>query len=766
MKGPARGIPAGLAAGALGATGLFVIDYPLWMLLALLMALVLIGRKPWMIAAACSFVSSSLLLQQQLDERLKPTLDGQTLMVEGSVEGLAEQYGSHIRFRFHPMQDRGANPATAQLPERLLVYWFRDPPELLPGSIWRLELVLRPPWGKVNFVGPDHERWLFAEGVGGLGTALSGHKLRDAQSGFPKWNQWRYSVRQKIQSSVEEEDLRGVVSALALADRSGMPDHQREALARTGTAHLLAISGLHIGLAALFGFWLARLALVLIPPRWTAGHAHALALVASVFAAMLYAALAGFGTSTVRALVMLIVGVALLGLKRSIHPLQALVIALVTVLMLNPLSPLGAGFWLSFTAVGVLLFLFSGSGGSQDAWWRQLINAQAGIMLVMLPLSAWWFGSGSPAGLIANLIAIPWVSVVTVPLVLLALLLLPVSDGLSSLLFSAAAQTAGWLLKALSVMASWPAASVSMAQPTAWLVLLASCGALMLLLPRGLCHRWLGLLLILPLFASARSPEPGALQLDVLDVGQGTALLIRTESNLLLYDSGPGDGDQISQVQQVIAPAVRQSGHASPDRIIISHGDLDHAGGLGELRVLYPDSQINASLPQGRLGLDDCDDGLSWSWGDVEFKVLHPSPFLPYQGNDSSCVLSIRSPVFSLLLPGDISVAAEQRLVRSGLKPNDVLLVPHHGSKSSSSIGFIGSLAPDVAIATAGSGNRFGFPRKEVTDRYAEKGVEVWSTNACGGIRLTISADGEQQASSARNIRTAPWRWPAAENCP
>ena len=766
MQRGARGLPAGLAAGALLALIFFAKGVPLWIFLVFFSTVLVLSRASgvWSLAAAFCLVSFSL--QWQLRDRLDPSLNGISVTVEGQVQGLPEVHENYTRFRLklnHPSPSTGE---ITKLPSTLLVYWYREAPDIVPGENWRLDLVLRPPWGKVNFNGPDRERWLFAEGIGGLATVQSGKKLGVPRTFLPNWDAWRMTVSDRIQRAVPDDRRQGVIKALAVADRTDMPPDQRATLAATGTAHLLAISGLHVGLAALFGFWLARMLLSLLPLRWFFGKQYPLALWFSCLTAALYAALAGFATSTVRALVMMIAALLVLILRRSVQPLQALIIALAALLCLDPASALGSGFWLSFSAVAVLLFLFSGSGGARTPRWQKLPRAQAGIMLALLPLTAFWFGSASTAGLIANLVAIPWVSAVTVPLVLLALIFVPISEAVSAPLLFAAAHSAAWLMDLLAWMARLPMASFSLQQPPVWSLPLAGLGALLLFLPRGLPHRYLGLALMLPLFAQARPPSPGNMRLDVLDVGQGTAVLLSTQSHLLLYDSGPGDGAQFNQLSQVIEPAVRHSGHASPDRVIISHADLDHAGGLAGLLQRYPDSLVHASLPRNRSYLDPCDLQLGWVWDGVAFKVLHPGPYLPYQGNDSSCVLSVRSPSVSILLPGDISAAVEQRLLLTGLQPHDVLLAPHHGSNSSSSPVFLEKLAPRIALVTAGNGNRFDFPRPEVERRLTEVGARMWSTNHCGGIRIDFERPDKISASSARRSRAAPWRWPAADGCP
>lgn len=759
-------MPASLVAGVLLAHSLFFSGLGAWPAIVILALWALFRRSALVLTALLALAWASLVLQLNLADRLDPQLNGSTLTVEGRIEGLPEVYGDYTRFRFQPEARRLTMPLPHTLPHTLLAYWYRNPPALAPGELWQLEVQLKPPWGRVNFDGSDRERWLFAEAIGGLATVRSGERLQELDTYHFGWHAWRHAVRERIYQAHSDHADRAIVAALALADRSGLTPRQREILSRTGTAHLLAISGLHIGLAALFGFWLTRLLIMLVPLSWSAGKAYPAALLSSLAAAVVYAALAGFGTSTVRALVMLAVGVLVLLTRRTVHPGRAILSALAVVLILDPLAILGAGFWLSFSAVGVLLLLFSGGSGADQGWWRVMLRAQAGIMVVLLPLGAFWFQMLSPSGFIANLVAIPWVSAIVVPLVLLGLILMPLSAVLSSWAFSIATHAANLLLRVLGALAGLPAASLPLIQPSLWLLGLASLGALCLLLPRGLGHRWLGLLLLLPLFAVARPPTEQQIRLDVLDVGQGTAMLVNSHRHLLLYDSGPGDGEDFDLVDQVIVPAVLQSGHPAPDRILISHADLDHAGGLGRLQQRYPGALIHASLPRSVVGIQVCKQGLQWEWDGMSFRVLHPSAHLPYLGNDSSCVLSVETATLTMLLPGDISTAIEQRLLRGGIGPLDFLLVPHHGSKTSSSADFLSAVQPGMAVATAGLGNRFGFPRPAVRQRYLDVGTPLWSTDACGAIRIELDAVDTIRVFSARKIRAAPWRWPAADFCP
>ncbi len=295
---------------------------------------------------------------------------------------------------------------------------------------------------------------------------------------------------------------------------------------------------------------------------------------------------------------------------------------------------------------------------------------------------------------------------------------------------------------------------------------LAIIAAGLLLVPRGLRLQAPALLLLMPLLLPATPASAGKLQLDVLDVGQGTAVLLQTGSKLLLYDSGPGDGAGHDLVDSVIAPAVLAGGYRMPDRIVISHGDLDHAGGLATLRLRYPAVPLLASLSEPVPGIEPCNDALAWNWQGSEFRVLHPSAYLPYRGNDSSCVLDVNAGQFKILLTGDISSKVERRLLGRTLDVYRILLVPHHGSKSSSDPELLHATIPEWAFATAGAGNRFGFPRPEVQKRYADAGIPLLSTDQCGALRLQIDTDGVASLQSARRQRGAPWRWPAGEACP
>ncbi|MEJ8568288.1 DNA internalization-related competence protein ComEC/Rec2 [Elongatibacter sediminis] len=774
---PGWRLPAGFTAGVLGGHLSFWFGVSVVLPSLVLVLIAALGRRVLPAALAIGLCWSEQALESRLDHRLSQALPDREFLIEGRVDALPQTFESHTRFRLRVTDfstvDSGldsAVPAAADFPARagpelLRVYWYRGAPELRPGETWRLRVSLKPPWSEVNFQGADRERWYFAEGIDAVATVRDGVRLDLPLKGAP-WHRWRFAVRERLGGLIPQADRRGVVLALAIADRGELTPGDRLSLAATGTAHLLAISGLHVGLAALYGYVLARFLLILLPAGWGTSRLYALCPLLGGLTALAYAALAGFGTSTLRALIMLAVALLALQSRRQLPPGRAWLLALAGVLIIDPLAPLRAGFWLSFAAVGALLFLFAPRRSAAWGFWRSLAAAQTAIMVLMLPLSAWWFQTVSLAGFAANLIAIPWVSAVVVPATLLGLAALPLGDAVAGPVFSLAGMTADWLGVFLTELGRLPFARLDLPQPGLLAVLAGVTGALLLMAPRGLPGRRTGVLWMLPLLIALPAPPPGAARLEVLDTGQGSAVVLTAHERVLLYDAGPGNGRGFDRVDAVIGPAIRAQRAGPPDRIIVSHGDMDHAGGLERLLQRYPHSPVHARLKFGRDGVGRCDDRLAWSWETVDFRVLHPGRWLPYLGNDASCVVSVRAPGWSVLLPGDISAAVERRLVDNGLRQHDVLLVPHHGSASSSSPYLLDTVRSRVAPVTAGPGNRFGFPRTEVRRRFRERGVPLWSTGNCGALRIEVSAGGEIRAQSARRARAAPWRWPAAETCP
>lgn len=742
-------------------------------------------RLPLLALVGCAW--SLLAFEQQLGHRVTEEFSavasgpraGLERVLEGRIVGLPERREERLSFRLH-VTSRAQGKPSPLAGRTLLVRWHLPAgPDPITGERWRLSLRIQPPRGRVNFQGPDLEAWYFASGIDGVATVTSTGGVRLAAAEGWSLHGTRGQLAARLRETLAGHPGLGLVLALAIADRSAMDPDLQGALRATGTGHLLAISGLHVGMVGLLGWWFGYFlsswqgrALRRSAAGWPPLHG---AWLTAMLAATAYAALAGFGVSTRRALIMLAVAALCVLGRRRVESLRGLALAAVAVLFMDPRSPAQAGFWLSFTAVGVLLATFAprtARGGPV----RTLLQAQLAVSLVTWPLALLWFQHGAGlGGLPANLLAIPWVSLITLPLVLLSLLLLPLGGAPFEIAAWMSADSARWLVMFLE--RSQQAAELLAlhgGRPRAWSVALAMAGAFALTLPRGLRWRWLGVLACLPLLLPTAPPaREGDLRLELLDVGQGLAVMVETRRHALLYDTGPGAPGRWDLFGAVLRPAFSNRGRP-PDWVLVSHADLDHAGGLQTLRLRLPARHWLASGPADRLfspgapwaGVATCDNRRRWDWDRVRFRVLHPSAYLPYRGNDSSCVLSIRGAGGSVLLPGDIGRVVERRLVAQGLAGHDVLLAAHHGSRSSSDPSLLHALEPKWVLIAAGAGNRFGFPHADVLDRLERSADRVLSTADCGALRLELPGDGPVEAHSARRTRTAPWRWPAAPACP
>jgi competence protein ComEC len=334
-----------------------------------------------------------------------------------------------------------------------------------------------------------------------------------------------------------------------------------------------------------------------------------------------------------------------------------------------------------------------------------LLLAQWSMSWVMLPLGITWFGLVAPLGMVANLMAIPWVSLFTLPLTLAGLALSWSWPAPAEILLDMAARSATWLLQLLAFLPGLAGSPRPGPAPGTVAVLLALIGALILTLPIRWAKRWLGLGLVLPLLLrQAPLPETDELRLELLDVGQGLAIILQARDHAMLYDTGPGMPGQWSRVDEVLVPAMGALGIEAPERILVSHADLDHAGGLADLRGRFPAARVHAGFGRYRAMSEPCDEQLGWTWGEIDFQVLHPSPWLPYRGNDSSCVLAVSTPTASLLLPGDVGRLVERRLAGLTTRGHVVLVAPHHGSRSSSSAALLDWSKPGLALVSTAWG--------------------------------------------------------------
>lgn len=687
------------------------------------------------LAWACSSAQSAL------DDRLAAQLDGRTLWLEGRVVGLPEVSEGVVRFLLEEAHSR-----RAELPQRLRVAWYGGP-TVQGGERWRLAVNLKRPHGLVNPQRFDYEAWLLAQRIGATGTIKSGERLSSATG----LGSWRDSLRQRL-LAVPAFERQGAIAALVLGDGSGLSASDWRLLQHTGTVHLMVISGQHIALLAGFLYGLvALLARVGAWPRRWPWLPCACALALS--GALVYGMLAGFEVPVRRACVM--VALVLLWRMRFRHlgAWWPLLLALLVVLLLEPLASLQPGFWLSFSAVAILALVFGGRLGVWG-WWRGLTRAQWTMAIGLLPMMLILGLPVSSSGPLANLVAVPWVGLVVVPLALLGTLLLPVPVVGEGLLWLAGGALY-LLFELLSVIAAWLPAWLPSNLPL-WAWLLAAAGALLLLLPAGVPLRLPGLALLLPaLLLPTQHLDDGRADVWVLDVGQGLAVLVRTREHSLLYDAGPRFGD-FDTGERIVLPSLRAMNLRRLDLMLLSHADNDHAGGAAAIKAGMPVARVISGEPQRLaevLGAEACESGRSWQWNDVTFRLWQWQR--ASSGNQRSCVLQVEARGERLLLTGDIDILAERALMQADFPlASRWLLAPHHGSRTSSSQAFIDAVGAQHVLITRSRHNAFGHPHPQVLARYQAAGVEVHDTALRGALHLRL---GEQVAP--RGLRSEPRFW-------
>lgn len=682
------------------------------------------------------------------------------------------------------------------------------PEPVKPGERWRMRVRLQAPHGSMNPRGFDYELWLWERGIRATGYVRSGAKDPAPERLASTWahpiESWRQSVRDRMlrhlapdASDVQAGKRAGVVAALVTGDQAAIDRSDWDVFRITGVAHLMSISGLHVTMFA----WLASTLMAWTwrksalwgfagALRWPAVHVGA---VSGLAFAGFYAIFSGWGIPAQRTLLMLLVVVVLKITARHWHGVTVWLMACAVVLLWDPWALLQPGFWLSFVAVGVLMA--HRPQGTDASWaapkegdapapnWRTdgfvalmrhhgraqglvrigavglgkagaLLRVQATITVALAPLTLLFFGQVSLVSLVANLLAIPMVTLVITPLAMLGML------------WSPAWVLAAWALQPLSAalnqMATWPLASVSMAMPPWSLALLALLGAVACVVRLPLSWKLICLPLLWPvLWWSNPRPAPGAFELLVADVGQGNAVLVRTATHSLLYDAGPRYSANSDAGQRVLVPMLAHMGE-SLDMLMLSHRDSDHTGGAAAVLAAHPKARLSSSMEDEhplhalRPEWGRCHAGQSWVWDGVLFEVLHPAlGATSRRPNEISCVLRISHGARAALLAGDIEAAQERALVRGGLGPVDALLVPHHGSKTSSTAPFLQALQPSVALVQAGHRSRFGHPAPEVVARYREMGSTLVSSSRCGAA--TWRSEAPAQVQCERMVRQRYW---------
>ncbi len=749
-------LAAGLACGAVAAMmqSAFPAMWLSWGWVAMGLAAALLWPRTRFFAAFFLGLGwASLHAAWGMEARLPFALEGADVVVEGRIEGLPQRREDQLRFDFRI--NAGEGDAASLQGRQVRLNWYRTDAQPTPGSSWRLALRLERPRGLVNPGGFDFERHALERRIAAIGYVRDSPENRPLRQGGGI-NALRLRVSESIAQTVAAPRAR-FVQALAVGDVRGLDADDWQVLRATGIAHLIAISGMHVGLVAGFGALLMRWLYRLRPRLGLRLPLPQAAAFSALMFAFGYTALAGFALPTVRTLLMIAAALAAVMLRRAFDAWQSLALAMITVLAFDPLAVLNAGFWLSFLGVVWLLWCLP----QRMNLVRGLVSAQGVMTLSLLPLTVWFFGQASLAGPLVNLLAVPWVSFVVVPFALLGTSLELVWHGAGAWPFKASAWLMEGLWKLLEPIANWHGALVYLPEISTFAFVLALIGAFWLLLPRGVPGKPLALLLFAPLLFPAREAlDEGEARLTLIDVGQGLSALVQTRRHAVLIDAGPRFATGADAGESAVLPTLRALGVPQLDLFIVSHDDNDHAGGAANIQRAYAPKEIFVSRKIPAPGEHACQTGHTWNFDGVQLELLHPPEHFPYLRNDSSCVLRILANGTVALLPGDIQAIVENRLVReqAGKLDADVVLIPHHGSKTSSSEAFIDAVSPQLGLIASGYRNRFGLPRDEVLQRYRRRDVALADTASSGAITVRIGADGAGAPREERRHRQRLWR--------
>lgn len=722
-------------------------------------------RKEYRIilVVTASFLWASCHFYLQLEQRLSTLDDNRQFQLRAEIIDPVEVDAHRLRFYVRPLHIENY---TGKALRRVRLNWYQTKILPQPGEVWQLQVKLKRPRGFVNPAGFDFERWLFVNQVDASGYVKASQTNRRLTTAS-RWNvnRFRQQLAASIRAACSDCVTTGLIQALTIGLRHDIAKAQNRLLIDTGTAHLLAISGLHVGMIAALFFALGRVIWRLILHR-SGINQNQCSSVFALTAALAYAALAGFSLPTLRALLMLLVLFIVLLLKNRINLLQSLCWVVAVLLIADPLAVGSNSFWLTISAVMVIAFA-QFQQVAKLSWWRQLIRLQLYFSLLFLPVGILIFDQLNPASIAANLLAIPMLGFIILPVVLLGAISAALELPWTSLLLQASDSLLGWLLDYLQLLVDvglgkWVVASL----PPFLLLLTIALFPLLLLWRYTALYKPALIILLVIIFWQPKVIQPGEFDLSVFDVGMGTSILLKTQTHSLVYDFGPSSRFGYSAADLALIPALRQQRIDQPDLLIISHVDQDHSGGFRSFLPNYEPARLLSGTPletQARFNLNhrvrSCHSYPDWVWDGVAFSFISSATLSDGAStNNRSCVLLIEGRQ-RVLIPGDIEAVQEQKLVDvyQGSIRADLLVVPHHGSKTSSSRVFIESVQPAQVIFTLSHANRWGFPHPLVVERFKSIGSDLYRTDQQGAI-IIQSRIGGMKIEALREQKVRIWR--------
>lgn len=708
----------------------------------------------------CGFLWVSLHIHWQLDQRLTDELNNKRVQLLGEVINIPQRRKNSARLLLKPIQAEGYD---GELPQRVRLYWRDAPVYLEPGQIWSLKVKLKKPHGFHNPGGFDYQRWLFVKGIGATGYVVNKPKPKLVGHADFSLHRLRARINGHLERLCQKCGTAGLIQALAIGYRGELTDTQRVLLQQTGTAHLIAISGLHIGIIAGWFYLIGKLIWRRFFYRFGLNRRE-FALSLSWTAALIYAVLSGLDLPAQRAMLMLSVVFLGLWIRLPINLLHGIFSALFLILLISPLAVLSESFWLSFSALGVIALgsVLIRRGTSN---FKALILIQILFSLLFIPVSIVIFGQLQVASFLANIVAVPLVSIFVVPIIFMLQLLFWLPVELLVGLFAVMDDVLGYLLTYLQWLQGTGLAAIKISPVPLWKLFLLSLFMAMLVLPKGVLwpRMWLILLPMVVLWPG--KTNTAKLRMSVLDVGMGTSIVVQTRHHSLVYDFGPGNREGYSLGKWVVQPFLQYHGIRHVDRVIISHADQDHLGGFYALHQQLQFGGLISGTPvdvskrlSSRQPIHNCHRHQPWSWDGVEFEFLSADVQQDESDNNRSCVLRINTGEQVILVAGDIEASQEHRLLRHerGKLKADVLIAPHHGSLTSSSESFVQAVQPSQVIFTVGYLNRWLFPREEVLRRYLNTDAHVYRTDRDGAILINCE-NSHCQLQRYRRVKQRLW---------